>query len=319
MNGDFIHPPALAERSALTGFAINRLNRMTERRSDAAFIDGLKQASASRTLVLSRDVPVLKRSGDCFDALFTTAEAAALGQERETAFLGLDGDTALFATLIDEAAPETSQGRDDVAMIDLRSVATQGLVSAEVLGALGQAKSLMHWHSRHRFCSNCGAPSRIAAAGWRRTCDVCNTHHFPRTDPVVIMLILDDESCLLGRQADYPAGMYSCLAGFVEAGETIEDAVRRETREESGVRVGEVEYFASQPWPFPSSLMIGAIAHAQTRRLTVDAKELQDARWFPREEVSLMLDNNHPDGFSCPPKLAVANLLIRAWAAGEAF
>jgi NAD+ diphosphatase len=260
---------------------------------------------------------VLKRSAEHFDALFTGAEAAALGEARETAFLGLDGETPLFATLIDEETPETSQGRDDITMIDLRSIATQGLVPPEILGALGQAKSLMHWHSRHRFCSNCGAPSRVAAAGWRRTCDGCKTHHFPRTDPVVIMLVLDGDSCLMGRQADYPAGMYSCLAGFVEAGETIEDAVRRETREESGVTVGEVEYFASQPWPFPASLMIGAIAHARTRRLVIDAKELEDARWFPRDDVRLMLDNQHHEGFSCPPKLAVANLLIRAWAAGE--
>jgi len=316
------HPPFPAEPSARTGFAVNRLNRMSERRDDAAFINGLKQSPATRSLVLSGDIPVLKRVDDGYDALFTLAEAMALGAPRETAFLGVEGELALFAALIETETPETAQARSDIAMIDLRSIATQDLLPAEVMGALGQAKSLMHWHARHRFCSNCGAPSRVAAAGWRRACDACGAQHFPRTDPVVIMLVVNHGDCLLARhvgsvRAVYPDGMYSCLAGFVESGETLEDAVRREVFEETAIRIGKVDYLASQPWPFPASLMIGCIAQAASREVTIDAKELQDARWFSREEAALMLSNAHPAGLACPPKLAIANLLIAAWVAGE--
>ena len=136
------------------------------------------------------------------------------------------------------------------------------------------------WHARHRFCANCGAPSRILAGGWRRGCDVCGAQHFPRTDPVVIMLVVDGDACLFGRGAAFAPKMYSCLAGFMEPGETVEDAVRREVAEEVGVGVGRVDYLASQPWPFPNSLMIGCIAEALTRELSLDDRELEDARWF---------------------------------------
>ncbi|WP_036257195.1 NAD(+) diphosphatase [Methylocapsa aurea] len=315
-------PPRPAERSASAGFAVNRLDRMSERRNDAAFIQELKQSGAARSLVLFGEIPVLKRGAEGYDALFTAAEAERLGEARETVFLGHDGESALFAILIDADAPEIAQERDDIALMDLRQIATQDLAPAGILGAFGQAKSLMHWHARHRFCSNCGAPSRAFSAGWRRACDACGAQHFPRTDPVVIMLVVNGEDCLLGRhagsrRAGHPEGMYTCLAGFVESGETIEDAVRREVFEEAGIKAGRVDYLASQPWPFPASLMIGCIAQAPSRSLTIDAKELDDARWFSREEAGLMLADRHPAGLICPPKLAIANLLIAAWVAGE--
>jgi len=199
----------------------------------------------------------------------------------------------------------------------------QNLVPIEILGALGQAKSLMHWHARHRFCSNCGAPSGVCAAGWRRSCEACGAQHFPRIDPVVIMLVVDGPDCLLARHAGsrraaHPEGIYSCLAGFVETGETFEDAVRREVLEEVGIGIARVDYLASQPWPFPSSMMIGCIAQAASRELTIDPKELEDARWFSRQEAALMLGGAHPQGLACPPKLAIANLLIATWVAFEA-
>jgi NAD+ diphosphatase len=172
----------------------------------------------------------------------------------------------------------------------------------------------MHWHARRRFCSNCGSPNEVAAAGWRRECKVCKMQHFPRTDPVVIMLAVDGDACLLGRQPRFPKGMYSALAGFLEPGETIEAAVRREIQEEAGVDCGEVRYFASQPWPFPSSLMIGCFAQARSRALEVDRVELEDARWFSREEALALLERRHPDGLVAPIPMAIAHHLLKRWA-----
>src|SRR5690606_20673073 len=142
---------------------------------------------------------------------------------------------------------QTAGERPGLELLDLRSIATRGLFPPDVLGELGAAKSILSWHARHRYCANCGAPSRVSSAGWRRDCDACGAQHFPRVDPVVIMLAVDGDRCLLGRQARFAPGMYSALAGFLEPGETIEDAVRREIREEAGVSCAEVAYFASQP------------------------------------------------------------------------
>ncbi|WP_026606462.1 NAD(+) diphosphatase [Methylocapsa acidiphila] len=316
-------PPRPPEPSASAGFAVNRLDRRSERRDDADWIDALKQAPGARVLVLSGEIPVLKKASEHHAAPFTLDEAAGLGAMREIAFLGLDGDAPLFAALIDARAPEEDLNREDIAMVDLRSIATQDLLPVEMLGAFAQAKSLMHWHATHRFCANCGAPTRLAAAGWRRACDACGKQHFPRTDPVVIMLVVNGGDCLLGRhvgtvRAGYPKGTYSCLAGYVESGETCEDAVRREVFEEAGIKIGRVDYYASQPWPFPATLMIGCIAEAIGRDVQIDPKEIEDARWFSREEAELILTDAHPDGLRCPPKLAIANLLISAWVSGEA-
>ncbi len=154
----------------------------------------------------------------------------------------------------------------------------------------------------------------MAIAGWRRDCPVCKATHFPRTDPVVIMLAVDGEACLLGRQPRFPKGMYSALAGFLEPGETIEAAVRREIREEAGVVCGAVQYFASQPWPFPASLMIGCFAEAEGRRIEVDRVELEDARWFGRDEAVALIEGRHPDGLTAPMPMAIAHHLLKRWA-----
>jgi NAD+ diphosphatase len=184
---------------------------------------------------------------------------------------------------------------------------------ASLIGPLAEAKALLHWHRKHCFCAACGAPSRVSSAGWKRICETCETEHFPRTDPVVIMLSVRGDKCVLGRQSRFPPGMYSCLAGFLEPGETIEAAVRRETLEEAGVRTGQVRYLASQPWPFPASLMIGCIAEALNDDLTIDGEELEHARWFTRDEVRLMLDGQHPEGLLAPQPMAIANALLKSW------
>jgi len=165
----------------------------------------------------------------------------------------------------------------------------------------------MTWNGNNRFCGKCGAPTRSEIGGYRRVCEACSHTIFPRTDPVAIMLVIDIERdlCLLGRSPHFPEGMYSCLAGFLEPGETIEHTVRRETLEESGIRCGKVVYLASQPWPFPMSLMIGCYAQALSAEITVDRSELEDARWFSREECAAMLVRQHPQGLTCPPPVAI--------------
>src|SRR5262249_55827145 len=163
---------------------------------------------------------------------------------------------------------DTLKGNSDYVVTDLRSVAVQGMVDDDHLGQLAEAKAMLLWHRRHRFCANCGAASTMTQGGWRRDCPSCEAQHFPRTDPVVIMLAISGDRCLLGRQARFLTGMWSCLAGFLEPGETIEAAVRRETREEAGIACGKVTYFASQPSPVPMSLMIGCHAQASSTEIT---------------------------------------------------
>jgi NAD+ diphosphatase len=305
------------ERSASLGFGVNRLNRLGDRRDDAALMAAFRADPAALSFVLSGDVPLLRRGGNGLDALFSLAHVERLGVIREVAFLGLDEGRPLFGSLLDLPAPETDQGQTDIARIDLRSIAVQGLLPAATLGPLAQAKSLLFWHQRHRFCAHCGKPTVSAAAGWRRDCAGCEAQHFPRTDPVAIMLAVQGERCLLGRQPRFPPGMYSCLAGFIEPGESLEDAVRRELFEEAGIATGHVTYLAAQPWPFPSSLMIGCLAQATSEALVVDFNELEDARWFSRAEVLAILAGSHPAGLTCPPAIAIAHSLMRAWAEGE--
>jgi NAD+ diphosphatase len=177
----------------------------------------------------------------------------------------------------------------------------------------GIARSLIDWHVRHGYCANCGQPTAIARAGWARACAACGAQHFPRTDPVVIMAVEQGDRVLLGRQPSWPPGRYSTLAGFVEVGESIEEAVAREVMEEAGVHVGAVRYVASQPWPFPSQLMIGCIAAADGEALRIDTTELEDAFWATRDEVRAALAGE-AGRFIAPPAYAIAHSLLAAWA-----
>ncbi|MEL6607779.1 MAG: NAD(+) diphosphatase [Pseudomonadota bacterium] len=200
----------------------------------------------------------------------------------------------------------------DVAFGELRSVMV-GL-SARDAEIASTMRGLFEWHRTHSFCANCGTKSDIRQRGWQRDCPACGRHHFPRTDPVVIMLVLHGNSVLVGRSPGWPEGMYSLLAGFVEPGETIEAAVRRETFEETNVRIGEVTYLASQPWTFPASLMMGCRAQATTTEITVDPKELEDARWMTREEMMEAMAGRHPEVLGAR-KGAIAHFLLSNWLA----
>jgi NAD+ diphosphatase len=232
---------------------------------------------------------------------------------RENVFLGLMNDAPRFGFGLDPQALELLKTRNDLKITDLRSIAVQGMVAAEHLPPLAEAKALLGWHARHHFCPNCGAATRPVQAGWRRDCPSCHAEHFPRTDPVVIMLVILGERCVLGRSRRFTPTMWSCLAGFAEPGESIEEAVRREVLEEVGIACGRVKYFASQPWPFPSSIMIGCNAEALSDAIVIDRDELEDARWFDREELAAMLKRQHAAGLTTPPPVAIAHHIIRSF------
>lgn len=306
--------------SSSIGFNYNPLDRQSDKRDDDAFIEHLRRDPAARFMVFDGDVPLLKR-GNGHDPWFAASEAAALGQPLRSVYLGqeIDGSGRFAIGLTLPLEPETKETNAAQGLlhdrIDLRSIALQGLVAPALLGILGEAKAMLDWHNRHGFCANCGSPSRVTTAGWHRVCDACGARHFPRVDPVVIMLAIDGERCLLGRQPRFAQGMYSALAGFVEPGETVEDAVCREVFEEARVKCARVVYYASQPWPFPSSLMIGCFAQATDTDIVVDLTELEDARWFSRSEVAAMLAGTHASGLSAPKPFAIAHHLLQAYVA----
>lgn len=293
--------------------ASSPLDRVAERRQDEAFLAGLAASRLSRAYAIAGESVILKKGGGGFEATFGLDELDGLAPVRNTVFLGLAEGRGQFAAALEADAKQTLKTRDELLVLDLRSILVQGLLPAPTISQISGAKALLHWHERHGFCANCGAATRMVHGGWRRDCPACKAEHFPRTDPVVIMLALKGERCLLGRQPRFAEGMWSCLAGFVEPGESIEEAARRETLEEAGIVCGRVAYFASQPWPFPMSLMIGCHAQALTDEIVIDKTELEAVRWFSRDEAARMLARRHPDGLFAPPPYAIAHHIIRAW------
>jgi NAD+ diphosphatase len=295
------------------GYTQSLIDRVAERRLDTAWLASCLNDSRTRGYVIGGELIVLKKGGDIHDPGFTADEARALAPATESVFLGLAGGAARFGFGIAQASAEALKERSDLFVIDLRSIAIQGLVPPEHLPPLAEAKAMLHWHARHRFCSNCGVKTDMVDAGWKRACPSCKVEHFPRTDPVVIMLAVRGDKGLLGRSGRFAATMWSCLAGFVEPGEAIEDAVRRETMEEAGIKCGRVKYLFSQPWPFPMSLMIGCHAEALNDDIRMDDNELVDARWFTKDEMAAMLMRQHPEKLTTPPPVAIAHHIIRDW------
>lgn len=274
-------------------YSVNGLDRQANLRSDADFISALARKESARLLQLSGDKTLVTDQKPLVRAGTVPPSSLFLG-------VAADGTPWFAASIKDE-----TEG-----MLDLRSIAVSGQTAPELLGRLAQARSLLHWHEKHGFCANCGQPTSIADAGYRRHCACCNTDHFPRTDPVIIIAVQHSRRLLLGRQASWKTGMFSTLAGFMEPGETIEDAARREVHEESNIRLGEVRYVTNQPWPFPASLMIGLIGEAFNDDIKVDPKELQEARWFSRDDILAMRQERHPENLYIPPPLAIAHRLI---------
>jgi len=299
------------------GYTHSSLERAAELRSDDDAIAQLAGQLDVGTYVIGGDLIVMKKGDPVHCPLFSLDEARALAPASEIVFLGLLQGVGRFGYGISPVTAASLKTCGDYHVTDLRSIAVYGLAAAEHLPPIAEAKALLNWHARHRFCANCGESTQATQAGWRRDCPKCKAEHFPRTDPVAIMLAVDGEHCLLGRSPRFVPTMWSCLAGFIEPGESIEDAVRRETHEEAGITCGRVVYFHSQPWPFPSSLMIGCHAQALTRDIVVDRRELEDARWFSKSEIETMMLRRHPEGLTTPPPVAVAHHIIRAWLEDE--
>ena len=282
----------------MIGFTGSLVDRADHLRLDAEKIAALAAGGKAMLLRLDRHDPVLGQDGRLAWDSYTEVE--------EHIFLGIFDDAPLFAPL-----PLVEAGQRAWSVFRLMA-----LMSAEDLALWGTARSLIEWHNRHRFCSNCGTPTQPFRAGWGRTCNNCRAEHFPRVDPVVIMLAEHEGRVLVGRQPQYPAGRYSALAGFVEPGESIEEAVARELGEEAGIEVGRVCYVASQPWPFPGQLMIACIAEAVDDVLAIDRTELEDAKWVNRAGVEAALRGERDAPFLAPPHFAIAHTLFARWLSG---
>lgn len=327
------------EPSASIAFGGNRLDRLSEDRSE----EDLEQAldhDAARIFGFAHGRVLIAFEDTGPRGLLATGEIDQFDPKQDRiVLLGYDeGRPRLAVPLGIDPTREGFSLPAPYKAVDYRSLAGQQLLSESELGQVAQAAALLAWHSDARFCGRCGSGTELRGGGVKRHCPSCARDIFPRTDPVVIMLTIDADRCLLGRSHHFPPGMYSALAGFVEAGETIETAVRRETFEEAGLRVGKVRYHASQPWPFPHSLMIGCFGEALETEIDADGTELEDCRWFSREEIFSILNGEPPkpeilaalmnrdlplNGAADTPQLflplrfAIANRLIVDWAHGK--
>ncbi|MGC4391854.1 NAD(+) diphosphatase [Agrobacterium sp. M50-1] len=301
------------EASLLTAFSKNALDRFAEKRTEECVADALK-VDGTHIFAFSGNRLVLKHDEQVIDPLFSAYELAELRPDFDNAVLLGYRETGEPRIAVPVAVAE-DQLASHYKLADARTLYRDNLLDEELLSEVAQAVSLTHWNGDNRFCGKCGGTMEPRIGGYKRICAACNHTIFPRTDPVVIMMTIDIERdlCLLGRGAHFAPGMYSCLAGFVEPGETIEQAVRRETHEESGVEIGRVRYHASQPWPMPHTLMIGCYAEALSFEIARDEIELEDCRWFTREEVAKMLEAPTGEGFSAPPMGAIAHRLMRDW------
>lgn len=301
------------------------VDRKSAERTDRNWVEEQCSRPDARFMILIDLKPVLDNDADFSSAKlrwFTTDERVKLRLiEKEVLFLGMDNeDRPHFSISLSESEVRRLVGDIDQfqPLIELRSLAIQGLLTEEEISVIATVRSMATWHQTHRCCGRCGARTRPRDGGWRRSCWACGHSAFPRSDPAVIMLITDGQRCLLGYEERFAGRFMSVLAGFVEPGETIEDAVRREVKEEAGIIVGNVRYLASQPWPFPHQLMIGCIGEALTTEINLTDSELLDARWADRAEVKRMLAGTHEEGINVPTKISISHMLIRTFAEGLA-
>ncbi len=299
-------------------FAGNPLNRASERRGDTSWLAEKLLAPDSLAIALWNGKPFVEKAADGGVQIAylpsRMAEDLSGGPER-LLFMGLWKETAVFAVDLEGGmdpadGPLAGLGRfEDLRAMALRLPATDAAIMAT-------AKSMFEWRRRHRHCSACGEQTNVVDGGWKRACPACSAEHFPRTDPVVIMLAVHGDRCMLGRQEMWPAGMFSALAGFLEPGESIEEACARELEEEAGLKTLSVSYHSTQPWPYPSSLMIGLIAEVASDEATPDQTELSEVRWFTKAEAREVLAGK-AEGVAAPGAMAIAHQLLKTWAESE--
>jgi NAD+ diphosphatase len=290
----------------MLAFTGNPLDRASAQRADPDWIAAQKARADALFLPIWQTKPlrVGARAG------FLAADFIGLSGDSFCVFLGRRDGRPYFAAAMPDSTDAPLNGLGE--FCDMRTLAF--VLPAEDTAIAGQAKALLDWHARHRFCARCGAQTAPTDGGYRRACPQCGAEHFPRTDPVVIMLPLLGEECLIGRNTRFPEGLYSAFAGFIEPGEAMEEAVRRELQEEVALAVGDVRYHASQPWPFPSSLMLGCYAQAMSKDFQIDGHEIEGARWIGKTEARARLAQDADDGIKLPAAIAIARKLIADWA-----
>ena len=310
-------------------FAGNPIDRGDVLRRDEAEITELMHSDNARILVMAGLDPLISSNGDASAALGWVGYKSVIhllgGEADLRTFLGINGDgDPLVAWNVKGSARHGSEQISDakasklgLELCDARESAM--MLSGAETGILSQARANLGWHSTHQFCARCGDPTEMRRGGLMRQCTGCSAQHFPRTDPVIITVVTDGDRCLLGQSAGRLSAMkmYSALAGFMDHGESMEEAVRREVKEEAGITVGRVQYHSTQPWPFPSSLMIGSHSEAISTDIAMDDFEMTDVRWFDRDEVQLALAEKS-EALRVPGPIAIAHHLIKAWATGKA-
>jgi NAD+ diphosphatase len=285
----------------VTWFSASPLDRVDHIRSDPDAYLALRTDWRARLLMLDGLDPQISAEGS-----LVWSSLAELDLEAEVILLGIANEKPHFA--------HVARGEATPIMRSPAMFRALSMLAADDAAIFGTALSLISWHNNHRFCGRCGGATELFRAGWGRKCTACATEHFPRTDPVVIMLAEHEDRVLVGRQSRFPPANYSALAGFLEPGESIEDAVRRELFEESGIRTGAVRYIASQPWPFGGAqLMIACIADAEDTAITLDTTELEHAMWVTRDDARAALAGNPDAPFKAPPPFAIAHTLLTAW------
>lgn len=291
-------------------FANNPLTRINNEKDQSAFIKERLADANSLIIPLWRGDPLVANGAAAF---LSAAALAEFPKDASVVFLGMQNGASYFGVDVSKAeTAEAAPFADIGEYMPLRAAAAA--LSRDEIAIIGHARWLFEWHRRHNFCANCGAPTNVIAGGAKRICPDCGAEHFPRSDPVAIVLAVNEDHCLLGRGPHFPPGFLSALAGFIEAGETPEEAARREIFEEAGVTLTDVRYQFSQPWPFPASLMMGFIADAEDRTLNLDTDEIEEAKWIPLDDIRALLKGEERGGVFLPPKFTIARQLIERWA-----